>query len=99
MARKKGVFLVHRSETASGKRHSVHFGRDFNNPKNTKSFKELATAKKFALNKARKIGVKSVLMDLPSGTRDVSVKVPMLNKRAKKVRKRAKRVSAFQLDF
>ncbi len=98
MVRRKSVFLVHKFETGSGK-HDVHFGRDLNNPKNTKRFNKLSDAKRFALNKARKIGVKSVLMDLPTGTKDVLVKVPMRNKRAKRIRKTAKRVSAFDIGF
>ena len=96
MVRAKGVFLVHRFETANNK-HSVHFGRDFNKPKNTRQFKNLSDAKKFAINKARKIGVKNVLMDLPSGTKNVPV--PMRNKKAIKLRKTAKRTSLFDLDF
>ena len=94
MVRKKSVFLVHKFET-DGNKHSVHFGRDLNKPSNTRRFTKLSDAKTFAVNKARKIGVKSVLMDLPAGTRDVSVKVPAVNKRAKKVRRKARRVSFF----
>ena len=79
---KKSVFLVHKSETFDGKKHRVSFGKDLNKPKNNRRFAKLSDAKKFAVNKAKKIGVKSVLMDLPSGTRDVRVEVPMKNKKA-----------------
>jgi len=97
--KRKTVFLVHKFETSDGKKHNVHFGRNLNNPKNTKRFTKLSVAKKFALNKARKMGVKSVLMDLPSGTKDVLVKVPMVNKKSKRVRRTARRTSPFDLGF
>lgn len=99
MVRRKSVFLVHKFETEDGKKHNVSFGRDLNKSKNNRRFTKLSDAKRFAINKARKIGVKSVLMDLPAGTRDVIVKVPMKNKRAKIIKKKARRVSAFGLGF
>lgn len=92
--RKKTVFLVHKFETSNNK-HNVHFGRDLNKPGNTKSFSKLSDAQKFAINKAKKIGVKSVLMDLPSGTKKVII--PMRNKRVRKLRKTAKTISVFDI--
>ena len=85
---------MHRFETANNK-HSVHFGRDLNNPKNTRQFTKISAAKQFAVNKARKIGVKTVLMDLPSGSKEV--KVPMRNKRATIIQRRTPTTSLF--DF
>ena len=99
MVRKKGVFLVHKFESFDGKKHNVSFGRDFNNPKNNRRFTKLSDAKRFAINKARKIGVKTVLMDLPAGTKDVIVKVPMKNKKARQIRKKAKKASFFDIGF
>ena len=71
--RKKVVFLVHKFETRNNKHH-VSFGRDLNNPKNTRNFNKISDAKKFAINKAKKIGVKKVLFDLPSGVKTIIVK-------------------------
>ncbi len=94
--KKKTVFLVHGFETYDGK-HSVHFGKDLNKPSNTKQFKKISDAKRFAINKARKIGVKSVLMDLPSGAKNV--KIPMKNKKFRKLRKIAKKSSIFDIGL
>ncbi len=83
--KKKKVFLVHKFETGNNK-HEVSFGRNLNNPKNNRSFNKISNAKKFAINKARKIGVKKVLFDLPSGPKEVTV--PMRNKKFRKLRSR-----------
>ena len=92
--KKNSVFLVHKFETATGG-HNVHFGKDLNKKKNTKVFKKLSDAKKFAINKARKLGVRTVLMDLPSGAKDV--KVPAKNKQFRKVKRKARPFTIFDI--
>ena len=52
--RAKEVFLVNKFETTTGK-HDVYFCKDLNNPKNSRSFRKMSDAKKFAINKAKKI--------------------------------------------
>jgi len=71
--RRKSVFLVHGYETYNGK-HNVHFGSDFNRKGNTKQFKRISDAKKFAEKKAIEQGNRNYLADLPSGTKTIRVK-------------------------
>ena len=60
--RKKGsVQLIHKSSTFNGKKHVVSFGKNLNLPKNNKGFKSIGAARKFAFDKARKIGVRKIL--------------------------------------
>jgi len=67
------VFLVHKFETSNGK-HRVSFGRNLNLRKNNRSFRKISDAKKFAINKAKKIGANEVIMDLPRGNRTIKIK-------------------------
>jgi len=75
MAKRKSVFVVHKNETWGGMHH-VHFGSDFNKPKNTKRFRKWDNALKFANKKAVEQGNKTYLVDSPSGPKTVKVKKP-----------------------
>jgi len=71
----KEPFVVHKWETLDNK-HAVHFGKDFNNPKNTKRFTKWENALKFAKKKAIQQGNKRFLVDSPRGSRYVNVTLP-----------------------
>lgn len=66
--REPGVFIVHGSETLDGK-HVVHFGTNFNNPRNSKKFKDWAEAVEWGNKKARS-------MDIPPERITLSSPVP-----------------------
>ena len=72
MANQKEVFVVHKYETVDNK-HSVHFGKDFNKPKNTKRFLKWESALKFAKKKTQEQGGTKFLVDSPRGSRYVKV--------------------------
>jgi len=91
MVRKKSVFVVHKYETADNKHH-VHFGSDFNNPKNTRRFTDWNTALRFAKKKAVEQGNSTILVDSPSGARDIAVSTKKPSTRKPKAKKpRAKK--------
>ena len=83
MPRKKEVFVVHKYETADNK-HAVHFGKDFNKPKNTKRFTKWNNAMKFAKKKAAEQGNSEILVDSPSGSRHVKVPKKKIKKKTRK---------------
>ena len=84
MPKKKDVFVVHKYETVDNK-HAVHFGKDFNKPKNTKRFSTWDNALKFAKKKAIEQGNSKFLVDSPRGSR--YVKVPKKKTKSNKKRK------------
>jgi hypothetical protein len=61
---KPEVFAVHSYETADS-HHSVHFGRNFNNPKNTKRFKKWRDAFAFAKKKGQQLKLTKITIDTP----------------------------------
>lgn len=75
MVREKKVFLVHKYETSSNK-HEVYFGRDLNKLSNMRSFNKLPDAKRFAIKKAKQMGLRTVTMDLPEKGH-IKIIVPM----------------------
>lgn len=87
----KEPFVVHKWETADGYHH-VHFGKDFNNPKNRKRFRKWENAIEFAEKKAQKQGNSKILIDSPKGSyyMKVSKKKPTKTQKKRKTKKKRK---------
>ena len=94
MAKKKPkVFAVHGYETGDGL-HRVHSGTDFNRKGATRKFKSWTAAENYARKRAKKLGLKSYMVDTPHRPHVVvkldkkSVKKKTKKKTKKKKRKR-----------